>query len=313
MRVPPIPPGLRRPLAFAALAGLLAGCLSLLLPDQFRAEARILPDAGHAGSPGHTGIWAPTAPPVVPGTREDGPTVIYDDILRSRRVADGVLSAVYEYGVRSWRFGPLRSRRGTLLQYLGAADVDRALGDFRRLLRVERNPKSGLLTVTAETRSPELSLQVVRLATEELRRALVDLAQAEGRNRARATQARLEEVGAICSARDEAFQRFQDANRNWETSASPNLRYQGLRLREQLVLWRRVQENLTLNQEQALLEARNDAQTLLVLDAGDLPRAKSRPHRSFIVFGAMVVTGTATWAALNRTKVHDLFIAKEKP
>jgi len=313
MPAPPLPSGLRRPLVFAALAGLVAGCLSLLLPDQFRAEARILPDAGHAGAQGHTGIWAPTATPVVPGTREDGPTVIYDDILRSRRVADGVLSSVYEYGARAWRFGRPRRRRGTLLQYLEAADTDRAMGDFRRLLRVERNPKSGLLTVTAETRSPELSLQVVRRATEELRRALVDLAQADGRNRARSTRERLVEVGVICSERDEAFRRFQEANRNWETSAAPNLRYQGLRLREQLVLWRRIQENLTLNQEQALLEARNDAQTLLVLDAGDLPRAKSRPHRSFIVFGAMVVTGTATWAALNRTKVYDLFFAKEKP
>lgn len=313
MGMPSLPPGLRRPLAAAALAGLLAGCLSLLLPDQFRAEVRILPDAGHAGAQGHSGIWAPTAPPVVPGTREDGPTVIYDDILRSRRVADRVLRADYRYQARTWRFGALRSHRGTLLQYLGASDPDRAMGAFRRLLRVERNPKSGLLTLSAETRSPGLSLQVVCRATEELRLALVDLAQADGRNRVRSTQARLEEVSAICSARDESFRRFQDANRNWETSASPNLRHEGRRLQEQLALWRRVQENLTLNQEQALLEARNDAQTLLVLDAGELPSAKSRPHRSFIVFGAMFVTGTATWAAVNRTKVHDLFIAKEKP
>ncbi|WP_316414100.1 hypothetical protein [Mesoterricola silvestris] len=313
MRTPSLPPGLRRPLALALLAGLAAAGLSSLLPDQFRAEVRILPDAGHAGPQNHAGIWAPTAPPVGPGTREDGPTVIYDDILRSRRVADAVLSATYAYRDRPWRFGALRDRRGTLLEYLGAGDPDRAMGAFRGLLRVERNPKSGLLTLTAETRSPELSLQVVRRATEELRRALVDLAQAEGRNRARTARERLEEVGVICSGKDEAFRRFQDANRNWETSAAPDLRFQGERLRGQVALWRRVQENLTLNQEQALLEARNDAQTLLVLDAGDLPRAKSRPHRSFIVFGAMVVTGTATWAALNRTKVHDLFIAKEKP
>jgi hypothetical protein len=291
----------------------VSGCLAALLPDQYRSEARILPDAGHAGPQGHTGIWAPAAPPVAPGTREDGPTVIYDDILRSRRVADGVLMATYGYRSRSWRFGRSRAVSGSLLQYLGAPDTDRALGDFRRLLRVERNPKSGLLTLSAETRSPELSLQVVRRATEELRRALVDLAQADGRNRARTTRERLEEVGATCAAKDEAFQRFQDANRNWETSASPNLRFQGFQLRSQLDLWRRVQENLTLNREQALLEARNDAQTLLVLDAGELPRAKSRPHRSLIVFGAMVATFSTTWAALNRTTFRDLFVAKEKP
>jgi len=178
---------------------------------------------------------------------------------------------------------------------------------------VDRNARSGLLTLAAETTSPELSMQVVRRAVEELRLALVELGQAEGRSRIRTSGDRLEEVRAIYQGKSDAFQSFQDANRNWEGSPSPNLRFRGAQLKEQLALWHQVLSNLTLNQEQALLDARNDAQTLLVLDPGGLPTAKSKPHRSFIVFGAMVLTGAASWAVINPHRVHAFFINREKP
>jgi len=308
-----LPPRMRRPLAHALAAGAVVACLALLLPNQYKAEARILPDAGHGPATPRTGVWAPSAQPELPGSREDGPTIIFAEILKSRRVADALLTATYDYGCRAWRFGRVRRERGTLLDYLEAPDTDRALGAFRRLLTVERSPKSGLLTVAAETRSPELSMLVARGAVAELRAALVDLSQAEGRSRARNAGERLEEVDAFCKAQAEAFRRFQEANRNWEASPEPNLRFQGTQLRQQLALWQRVQENLTLNHEQALVEARNDAQPLLVLDPGGLPREKSRPHRSFLVLGAFGLTFATSWTVLNPRTVHDLFLSREKP
>jgi hypothetical protein len=228
-------------------------------------------------------------------------------------VADEVLTAAYAYTLKPGRFRPPAQVRGSLLDYLGAPDPDRALGAFRRILLVDRNPKTGLLTVTAETRSPELSMQVVRNAVEELRRTLVGFNQAEGRSRAGSVSQRLAEVQALYKARAEAFQGFQDRNRNWEASASPSIRFQGNQMKGELDLWRQVIGNLTLNQEQALLEARNEAQSLLVLDPGGLPRAKSRPHRGFIVFGAMVLAGTTSWAIQNRSTIHHFFVAKGKP
>jgi len=304
--------GLRRPLRHACLAGLAAAAVTVLLPDQYRSEARILSDMGHPGGGAQrTGVWAPTAPPETPAPREDGPTVIYADILKSRRMAEQLLLREYAYGRRPWRFARRRATRGTLLGYLGAANVDRGMGQLRSLRGGQRAPKSGLLTISAETTSPELSMQVVRQAAENLSDFLVEISQAAGKNKARFTQGRLEEVREKYQELGRQFERFQDANRNWETSPAPNVRFRGAQLKEGLDLWKQVVMNLTLNHEQALLEAQNDTQTLLLMDPGNLPLEKSRPARAFIVFTVASVVGVGSWAVQNRTALINRILAKE--
>ena len=304
---------LGRPLRHACLAGLAAAGVAVLLPNRYRSEARILSDTGHAGGGAalRTGVWAPTAPAESMVSREDGPTVIYADILKSRRLAEQLLLAQYDYLDRAWRFAPPRRVRGTLMGYLGAADLDRAMGPLRSLLSVQRDGKSGLLTIGAETTSPELSQQVVRLAAESLREILVELSRAAGQDKARFTQGRLEEVQGRYADLGRQFERFQDGSRNWETSADPAVRFRGTRMKQDLDLWRQVVMNLTLNHEQALLEAQNDTQTLLLLDPGSLPREKSRPSRAFIVFTVAAAVGAGSWAARNRAAITRRILAKE--
>lgn len=304
---------LRRPALIALQAGLLAAGVALLLPNYYRSEARILSDTGHAGGGAslRAGVWAPSAPPETPGSREDGPTIIYADILRSRRLAEQLLLREYEYPCRTWRFGAARRVRGTLLDYLGAGSLDRAMGPLKAMMAVQRDLKSGLLTISVESRAPALSMAVVQGATAGLRDIVVEMSQAAAVNKARFTLARLEEVKGRYADLGETFQRFQDANRGWETSPAPNIRFKGTQLREDLDLWKQVVMNLTLNHEQALLEAQNDTQTLLLMDPGNLPVEKSKPARALIVFAAMCAAGVGSWVYLNRSAVYDRLIAKE--
>ena len=304
---------LRRPALLALKAGALAALGSMLLPDYYKSEARILSDMGHAGgnSSLRTGVWAPSAPPETPGSREDGPTIIYADILRSRRLAEQLLLGQYDYRCRSWRFGQPRRVRGTLLAYLGGGSLDRAMGSLRTMMAVQRDLKSGLLTISVESRAPSLSMEVVKRATEGLREIVVELSQAAAVNKARFTLARLEEVKGKYAELGQAFQRFQDANRTWESSPAPNIRFRGTQLREELDLWKQIVMNLSLNHEQALLEAQNDTQTLLLMDPGNLPVEKSKPARSFIVFAVVCLAGAGSWLTINRSTVYDRFIAKE--
>jgi len=303
--------GWRGAVGAAGIAGICAACATLSMPDRFMARARILPDMGSAAPAARTGVWAPTAPAGVQGSREDGPTVIFAEILRSRRVADQVLGATYEYGVRTWALGKERRRRSTLAEHLGVAG-DPAQGAFQRLLGVDRKPRSGLLTVTAETVSPELSLQVVQGAVEALRATLADFARAEARNRAAALAPRLAQAREAHEEASGRFQAFLVVNRNWETGSSPQLHFQGAQLKERVDLWARVLANLTLNREQALLEAGNQAPALLVLDGGSLPLRKCGPPRALLVLGAMAAAGGGVLAAAHRHRIRGLFVSMEK-
>jgi len=51
-----------------------------------------------------------TAPPETPSNREDGPTVVYVDILRSRRMAEQLLTQTYQYHLRRWRWSAYHAR-----------------------------------------------------------------------------------------------------------------------------------------------------------------------------------------------------------
>jgi hypothetical protein len=81
-------------------------------------------------------------------------------------------------------------------------------------------------------------------------------------------------------------------------------------MKGQVALWTRILENLTLNREQALLEAGNDAQALLVLDPGSLPRLKVRPHRGLIALAAGVVAAGLSWVYRNRSFLRGLLATK---
>ena len=304
---------LRLPIALTLAAGVVSAGLSILMPNYYKSEVRILSDSGTGGSGGspRAGVWAPIATPETTGSREDGPTIIYADILKSRRMAEHLLTTEYDYQIPRSRFGPKVRVQGTLLSYLGVRTLDKGIGPLKSILVVQRDMKSGLLTLTVETRSPELSLAVVRNAAVSLRTFLVELSQATGKSKAAFTQDRLDEVRAKYDEIGREYLRFEEANRGWQDSPSPAVHFRGTRLKEDMELWKQVTTNLTLNHEQALLEARNDTQSPLILDPGNLPGDKSRPARAFIVFASMFAVGLVSWVVTNRAIVYHRFLAKE--
>jgi uncharacterized protein involved in exopolysaccharide biosynthesis len=306
------PQRFRGPLLLTLAAGLVAAVISIFLPNYYKSEVRILSDAGNAGGPNlRAGVWAPSAVPETVSNREDGPTIIFADILKSRRMAETLLQASYTYPLKAGRFGETHQVHGTLLNYLGADNVDRGIAGLKSVLVVQRDMKSGLLTLTVETRSPELSMQVVQLAAKSLKDFLVELSQAAGKTKAEFTQGRLTVVNEKFESLGREFLNFEEVNRNWQESPSPSVRYRGDRLKDDLELWKQVKGNLTLNHEQALLEARNDTQNVLILDPGNLPHDKSRPSRALVVFLTMFLTGLASWTYTNRSIVYHRFLAKE--
>ncbi len=163
-----------KPTLAAALTGgvLMAGVASLL-PDYYKSEARILP--AEAKGPGGLGQLAGLGAALgmnLPG--QEGPEATYVDVLSSRWMKEQLLTSEYVFHLRSWRLGAERQERQTLLAYLGLRNLDRGVARLDNLLVANRDFKTKMLSISLETRSPELSQQVIRRAVANLETFVIE-------------------------------------------------------------------------------------------------------------------------------------------
>ena len=70
---------------------------------------------------------------------------------------------------------------------------------------------------------------------------------------------------------------------------------------------------LTAMHEQALLEEKSDIPTLNVLDEGNLPERKSRPHRAVIVLACFALVFLGDWLRRMHPALRASLDAQAKP
>ena len=307
-----IPSSFRKPLFLGLLAGVVAAAFSHSLPNRYRSEARILPadSRSEVSSMGQMAAAAAAFGVVVPG--QDSADVAFVDIVNSRWTAQKILTDNYNFHTKSWYFGRSQEHQESLDHYLKARNPDQGFRKMAGILSAKRDTKTKLLTISAETPSPELSQQIVQKAVGILENFIRVKTQTRGGNKAAFTAERLKEAQMVRDQVEQEFQAFLDVHRNYVTSNEPAVRLKGGRLEATLKLRQQVVTTLTLNYEQALLEEKNDMPILNVLDQGHLPNEKSGPSRSKIVVLAFFLTFAVTWGWVNREWIRDrLFISAE--
>lgn len=309
----PVPPpvldlkaSLKRPAKLAFGAGVVTALITLFMPNYYKSEARLLPvEAKGAGGLGNLAAAAAAFGVAVPGG--EGTDANFVDILNSRSLREQLLQTPFEYHMRSWRFGDARPYSTTLYDYLHASNMDQAVRAAGQVLSVSRDLKSKVITLSAETRSPELSQEVVQRAQQLLDDFNLEKSRTRGGEKAAFAEARLRDARRDQAQAEDTFRRFLEANRNYQTSADPGVRLEGLRLENEFRLRQQLVTTLALNREQALLEAKNDIPILNVLDPGNLPIDKSKPARTVIVLLVALLTGVGTWVWENRDWIrHQL-------
>jgi uncharacterized protein involved in exopolysaccharide biosynthesis len=301
---------LKRPLKWALAAGLLTALVMLFIPNYYRSEVKLLPveSKGVGGNLGSLASAAAAFGVSVPSS--DGSDANFVDVLNSRWLKEQLLQTKFEYHVRSWRFGAEKLVSSTLYDYVDEKNMDRALRSLDRILSSSRDLKSKILLLSAETRSPELSQQVVQRASKLLETFLLEKGRTRGGAKAAFAEARLTEARKEMNEAEEAFRRFLEGNRNYQTSGDPAVRLKGSRLESELRLHQQLVTTLAMNREQALLEEKNDIPILNVLDKGNLPIDKSRPSRSIIAASASLLVAVGGWIWLNRGWLKRLILEK---
>ena len=305
----PFPSDLKVPLRNALLAGVAVAVVSLCIPNRYVSEARILP-ADSRGSAAGLGQMAAAAAAVgiaVPG--QDSSDAAYVDIVNSRWMRKRLVEERYTFATRWFPFGPRRERQETLYDYLDVRNQDRALVEMKKILTVRRDLKTKLLTLAAETTSPELSQQVVHKAVRILEDFIQVKSRTRGGNKADFTAERLKEAKTAYEQAERESMAFLNDHRNYATSNEPAVRMKGMLLENTLKLRQQVVTTLTLNYEQALLEEKNDMPILNILDEGDVPIEKSYPPRTLLVLLAMLLAGAGTWAWANRERLRTYLLS----
>lgn len=303
---------LKRPIQWALAAGLLTALVTLFMPNYYRSEARLLPveTKGLGGNLGGLASAAAAFGVSVPGG--DSSDANFVDVLNSRWLRKQLLQTEFQYHIRSWRFGAERVEKGTLYNYLDAKNMDRALQELGAVVSASRDLKSKIISITAETKSPELSQLIVDRTDKLLEVFLQDKGRTRGGAKAAFAEARLTDARREMDEAENVLRHFLESNRNFQTSSEPSVRLKGSRLETELRLRQQLVTSIAMNREQALLEEKNDIPILNVLDSADLPIDKSKPVRSIIVLLVTLLTGLGTWAWLNRNWLQERLLADEE-
>nr|WP_320133695.1 hypothetical protein [uncultured Holophaga sp.] len=295
----------KKPLTIGFSIGVIAACLTLLMPNRYTSVARILPSDGRGTSAmGLIAAAAASAGVSVPGQTDDDSN--YLDILRSRWLGEQLLLKTYEFNDRTWRFGHLQFHQETLQHYMGARNIDQGILMMTKYVKTTKDIKSKLLTISVETSSPALSQQIAQEMVRLLDSFVVQQSEARGRNKADFAQKRLEEARAEAQKAEDSFHLFLNSNRNYQSCPDPAIRLKGKRLEDELSLRTQIATTLATTLEQALLEEKNDTAVLNVLDHGNLPQEKSGPHRALIVLALFLLGSFFTWILENWTLINNL-------
>jgi len=273
-------------LLLVGLATFSALVLTFVVAPRYRATASLM--AVGSGMPqGSLGRLARLAN--ITPSRDELPAETLCTILRSRRIADRILEARFQRRPGDPRPLPLEN----LLTGTDPGTEPQRDKLYRRLAKAARfsmDPETRIVTVAVETRHPYLSAQVATAYLEELSRYATEEHQSRSRLVSGFVGQRTGEVRAEVAQAEKALHQFLLANQNYATSTDPDIRIEQLRLERNLELRTRVLMDLVSNHELVLLDERNEAPLIQVIDRGAPPDLRSWPVRRLWVGGALVST-----------------------
>jgi len=303
----------REVLGVAAGVVALAILLSLVLPPRYRATASFvttdasggLPSAmaGLASQPALSGLASQLG---IGGSRDPSQSpAFYSQLLQSRELLTRLVLS---------KFDDPRSDQSadsaTLVELfrINAKDAQRgveiAVKRLKRQMYVTSDPKTNLVVLRVDARSPELAAEIGNRAV-----GLVSAFNTEQRlSRAQARRVFLQDrvAAALAELRaaDDSQRLFYDRNRQWQNS--PGLIIEERRLRRQIDTASELYLAIRREFETARLDEINNTPVITVVDRAVAPRKPDWPQRTLITVTAAVlgVALGALWAAAGELLAH---------
>jgi uncharacterized protein involved in exopolysaccharide biosynthesis len=292
----------------------LAVIYSLIAPEYFRSTATLLPEM-EKSKLAALGNLSDLASLAGVSTGEVSLTKLYPTIIKSESVLRNVIYA--QYHTNKFK-DPVN-----LIQFWGIKGktpedaYEAALKDLSNELDVSMDLKTGVVSLSIETREPQLSADILNNTTSELDKFMRTKRTTNASEERKWIEGRLVEVKGDLEKSERVLKEFRENNRR--VIDSPQL------LMEQDRLIREVQINSTLyvelkkQYELAKIEEIKNIPIINVMDPARPATRKDRPHRTSIVLTLFSLSflGSALYV-ISLSRYHEqlrkaVYIFRRKP
>ena len=290
----------RRLLSTFALVGIVLGVLfSLLRGATYTSTASLLPQARR--SPTNLPAVAVQLGLALGSSDANQSPQFYVDLLKSREILRPVVTSEYEYRQNGKQF------RGTLSQLYGIDDpqtekgIREAVDTLARNVSAIASAKTGVVSVSARTRSPVLASVVLQRMLDQLNTFNLESRQSQASAERRFTEDRRAQAQSELRAAEERLQYFLQENREWRSS--PKLALEQDRLQRDISTKQQIYTTLAQAYEQARIDEVRNTPLITIVEKPDIPlKADSRHFVRNALLGAFAFTFLGLLGVFSRAR-----------
>jgi len=255
-----------------------------IMPPSYKAFGRLLPtgDASGVGMLGFlTGFFGSSG-----GITSEGlpSSFLYADILKSRTVIEGVLKHEYEY-YRGNKF-----IQGDLYDLKNWPRNNKAVENFRKSSGIKMDLETGLITINAKAREPELAAQIINVWIDNLDHFNREVRVTNARENLEYLEKRVEESRIELEAIKDTLVEFLSQNRGYNEVSSPEVENKIRMMENRRTIKERLYGVLLEEQEMARLSKQKTTPVISVLDTAVPPAEKDSPKRIPVFLLSLVIT-----------------------
>jgi len=241
-----------------------------LSPNRYRSVATILP----SGQPDRLSAMKELAGLAsLGGNVEENSSLLFPVILRSDQVKDALTNKRFTYSDKE------ETGSTTLSEYLGQDNPDYLKKSIDAITDISTDKKTGVISVSIETKYPELSQQILTQTLAELENFNLYKRKSQASSREKYLARELITRDQELREAESKLEEFQSSNRDWYGSSDPEILRTLADLQRDIEIKSRTYTFLKEQYEIARLDVQKDIPVVGILDPPSLPTIKSGPFR----------------------------------